>query len=64
MKCKVEEDKEDAQYYRTRTKGEYVHPIVGDDGVRDDGMWLGDHQENRAVSQLIAPYTSTSRRLI
>ena len=58
MKCKVEEDKEDGQYYRTRTKGEYVYPTIGDDGIRDDGirddgMWLWDHQEGRVVSQLI-----------
>jgi hypothetical protein len=63
MKCRVEEDKEDARYYRTRTKGGWEYPTVGDDGVRDDGMWLRDHQEDRAVSQLIILRKSTSRRL-
>lgn len=50
MKCKTEEDLEDSVYRRTRTKGEYVYPTIGDDGVRDDGMWLPDHQNELAVS--------------
>lgn len=63
MKCKVEEDEEDAQYYQTSTKGEWVWPTEGDDGVRDDGMWLRDHQEDRAVSHSVSPYMSFSADL-
>ena len=50
LKCKGEEEEEDSVYMQTRTKGEYVYPTMGDDGVRDDGMWLASHQADVAVS--------------
>jgi hypothetical protein len=63
MKCKIEEDEPNHVYYRTRTKGEYVYPTIGDDGVRDDGMWLTDHQEDRAVSLLNERCAPTAKYL-
>jgi hypothetical protein len=52
MKCKVEEDEQDERYYSSRTKGDYEYPTGEDNTVRDDGMWLGNHQSDLAVSQL------------
>ncbi|KAH8585934.1 hypothetical protein B0O99DRAFT_602889 [Bisporella sp. PMI_857] len=43
LRCKNIEDKLDADYYLTRTKGEWDF-----DGDRDNGMWLHDHQNSRA----------------
>jgi len=52
LKCKFEEIDSDAVYYSTKTMSKYLYPTIGDDGERDDGIWLQDHQEHRAVSQL------------
>src|SRR4051794_32425876 len=60
VKCKVEEDKPSHEYCRRRTKGEYVYPTEGDDGVRVVGMWLPDHQQDLAVS-LLKGYLSPSK---
>jgi len=60
LKCKTDEEVLDAIYRKTRTKGEWVYPTEGDDGVRDNGMWLTDHQEDRAVSKLKSIYSKYS----
>jgi len=50
LPCKVKENKEDRNYYKTSTKWEWEWET--DDHQRDwaENMWLGDHQHDRAVS--------------
>jgi hypothetical protein len=48
LPCKVKEDQPEGHYYRTRTKSGFEYDKKG--LQHDDGMWLDDHQDVRAVS--------------
>jgi hypothetical protein len=48
LPCRVKEDQLDGYYYKVRTKGEWEW-----NGDQEEGMWLWDHQSNRAVSEMV-----------
>lgn len=49
LPCKIKEDQPETHYYKTRTKLEWLWDDA-DPSEHQEGMWLHDHQEERAVS--------------